>query len=148
MNAIDMLRDDHKKLDALFRDYAATQDADEKRDAAEDALIEIEIHSRIEEEIFYPAVRERAPDAAGALAAGIDEHRTLKQLVQELKQDGASGDAFDTRFGVLRQTVHNHIQSEERELLPRAERAPGVDLEALGRAMRDLKAQLAQAAAA
>ena len=64
-DALQMLRDDHKKVKDIFKQFEDTDDARQKQQLVKAALHELEIHAKLEEEIFYPAVREEAAPREG-----------------------------------------------------------------------------------
>jgi iron-sulfur cluster repair protein YtfE (RIC family) len=143
MNPVEMLEQDHERVRKLFREYGEAGDRmSEKRDVAEQVLMEVEIHSKLEEEIFYPAVRERATELRDQVAEDYHEHREVDRLVQELKAMNPSSDLFEERFQALVGALEYHIAEEEAELLPKAARALGDDAERVGQQMVDRREQL------
>ena len=141
-DAIEMLLSDHEKVRTLFKQYQSAG-ADRKRALGPQILDELNAHSKIEEEIFYPAVRERE-DAEGKklVAEGYEEHAVVDGLVMELKaMDPGSGE-FDARMKTLMENVEHHVQEEETELLPDARRKLGGETQRLGTEMAQRKQQI------
>jgi hemerythrin superfamily protein len=145
MNAVQMLKDDHKQVKALFREYEQAGDRAHKtkQRIAEKVFKDLEVHTALEEEIFYPAVRSRA-DAEGQelVAEGIEEHHVVDVLIAELKALNPEDEQFDAKFTVLMENVEHHIEEEEGEMLPDAQRRLRDDLERLGTEMAQRKEQL------
>jgi hemerythrin-like domain-containing protein len=148
MDAIKLLKDDHKKVKKLFRDYEAAGDRayQTKKQIAEQVFQELEVHSAIEEEIFYPAVREKAGKEGKELVAeGYEEHHVVDTLMQELKALDPQDEAYDAKFKVLTENVEHHIEEEEQEMMPEAEDALGERVAELGEQMlRRKEALMAQ----
>jgi len=145
MDAIKLLKEDHKKVKSLFREFEQAGDRayQTKRRIAEQAFTELEVHSTIEEEFFYPAVREKADrDGMEIVAEGIEEHHVVKTLIEELKQLEPQDERFDAKFKVLTENVEHHIEEEESEMLPDAKETLGDDIERLGDAMLRRKEEL------
>ncbi len=139
MNAVDMLIQDHEKVNGLFRQYQQGQ-----KQAARQALMELEVHSKLEEEIFYPAVRQRASELQGAVREGYKEHAEVDSLISELKAMDPMGPDFDAKFQELMRDVQHHVQEEETEMLPNARQKLGAEAEQLGQQMMQRKQQLVQ----
>ena len=83
-NAVQMLKQDHKKVAGLFEKYGKTKGQEPKRRIADQAMDQLEIHSKIEEEIFYPAAKEALGDDA-LISEALKEHAAVKDLIEELK---------------------------------------------------------------
>jgi iron-sulfur cluster repair protein YtfE (RIC family) len=141
-DAIQMLLSDHEKVRKLFNEYQSAG-ADRKRTLGPQILDELNAHSKIEEEIFYPAVRERE-DAEGKqmVAEGYEEHAVVDGLVMELKAMEPGTAQFDAKMKVLIENVEHHVQEEESELLPDAREKLGDETRRLGSEMEQRKQQL------
>ena len=140
-----MLKEDHKRIKALFRKYesAGERAYKEKQTTAEKAFQELEVHSKLEEEIFYPAVQARADEEGKDLVReGIEEHHVVDTLIKELKGLDPEDERYDAKFKVLTENVEHHIEEEEGELLPDAERLLEPHLDRLGADMEQRKEQL------
>lgn len=145
MNAIELLKQDHERVRKLFREYGeAGERLSEKRYVAEQVLAELAGHSAIEEEVFYPAVRAKAADLQEQIELDQHEHQQIDRLVEELKGLNPASDLFEERFQALIGAVEYHIAAEEAEILPRAARALGDQLEQLGRQMVARRKELVQ----
>lgn len=149
MNAIDLLKADHKKVKGLFREYEAAGDRahQKKRSIAEQVFQELEVHTRLEEEIFYPAVRQQGDKEDKELVAeSLEEHHVVDVLIEELKALDPENERYDAKFKVLTESVEHHIEEEEGEMLPDAKEQLGDSIEQLGARMEQRKRQLMAAA--
>ncbi len=146
--AVELLRSDHQRVKILFREFERLDgNRDQKRDVAARVFRELEVHTRLEEEIFYPALRQREiPERRELIDKSFEEHHVADVLVNELKGMDAGDGGFDPKFRVLIETVEHHIQEEERETFPDAEERLGKDLEDLGRQMATRRQQLMSSA--
>ena len=144
MDAVKLLKDDHKQVKDLFRQFEKARSADRKKKIAEEAMHELEVHSAIEEEIFYPAVKAKAgKDAKETVDEGIEEHHVVDVLIKELKALREVSDQYEAKFTVLTENVEHHIEEEETELLPDAEKALGKEMiQTLGTQMEQRKSEL------
>lgn len=114
MEATRLLKQDHYRLRELLKRYDA-QDADDARRQHLFEMIysELDTHVRIEEEIFYPAVRDAVPGGEAAVAGGIEEHRTIQLLMRELARLPPAMPEFRTRMELLRDRVLEHMDGEQ-----------------------------------
>jgi hemerythrin-like domain-containing protein len=141
MDAIELLKADHKKVKALFDDFEDTEDMSEKTQIAKQAIEELKIHAVIEEEIFYPAVRAAIDDEENIMNEAQEEHHVAKVLIAELDQMRDSDEHFEAKFIVLAESIRHHIKEEEGEMLPEAKKTD-LDMDDLGAQMRERKQQL------
>lgn len=152
MDAVKLLKDDHQTVKALFRKFekAGEKAYTEKQQICDQVIQELEVHAAIEEEIFYPAAKAKLDkDGKQDVAEGYEEHKLMKVVIRDLRMISSQDDTFDAKFKVLIENVEHHIEEEEEELLPEAQKALGNDIEALGDQMKTRKDQLkAQAAPA
>jgi hypothetical protein len=148
MNAIQLLKHDHKTVRGLFRQFAQLGAGahERKRKTAERTCEELEMHTRIEEEIFYPAVEGSGGDRGTELVAEArEEHQVADDLLGRLKEMTPAEEDYDATFKVLQENVEHHIKEEEGEMFPFTERAlEGADLEDLGARMAARKEALMQ----
>ena len=138
-HAIAILKKEHDDVKGLFNDFekAETQAAKEK--IINEAVRALKAHAVIEEEIFYPAVRQHV--GSKAMNEADEEHHVAKVLIAELDRDGRGNDHRDAKFTVLAESVRHHIKEEENDMLPKAKEL-NIDFEALGQRMLDRKNQL------
>ncbi len=108
------------------------------------ACTELKIHDKIEMEIFCPAVREAAEkeEVEDLLDEAEVEHSTVRQLIQTIEGMGAGEEKRNAHFTVLTEYVKHHVKEEEKEMFPKVKKLKELDLEALGREMKERKAEL------
>ena len=116
----DMLRKDHKKVKGLFEEFEQAEDTTTKQRIVETALTELEVHSKLEEELIYPAIRSEIDDD-DLMDEALEEHHVVHGLLGELKKMKASDERYDAKFTVLAENVRHHIKEEESEMFPKAE---------------------------
>jgi hemerythrin superfamily protein len=144
-NAVEMLKSDHQKVKALFRQYEAAGDRayQKKQGIAENVFTELEIHTTLEEELFYPAMKRKTDqDGKDLVAEAIEEHHVVTTLMEELKGLDPKDERYDAKFTVLMENVEHHIEEEEGEMFPEAEEVLGDRLERLSQQMQERKQQL------
>ena len=147
MDAVKLIKDDHKKVKELFRQFEKARTADRKKTIAEEAMHELEVHAQIEEEIFYPAAKAKADKEGKELVAeAVEEHHVVKVLIGELQAMREVNEQYEAKFTVLIENVEHHIEEEEKEMLPDAKKTLGKDIEMLGDEMQARKEQLMAAA--
>ncbi len=143
-DAVQLLRGDHRRVQALFRQYERLDgNADQRRNLARQVFTELDVHTKLEEEIFYPAVKD-AEDRQGQelIDKSFQEHHVVDVLINELKRMDPGDGQFDPKFRVLIENVDHHIQEEEDETFPDAESRLGGELKHLGEEMATRKQQL------
>lgn len=128
MDAITMLRDDHRRVQKLFRQFeklGEDGDTGEKRRLVGEIVRELSVHAAVEEQAFYPAVRREVPDVGDTVLEGLEEHHIVKWTLDEL--DGMAGDEerFDAKVTVLIESVRHHVEEEEGEMFPKVREAMG-----------------------
>jgi hemerythrin superfamily protein len=146
MDAIEMLKADHQKVTQLFSEYTATREQKAKRQIAEQIFVELETHAQLEETVFYPAFEEEADEEGKQLVAeSLEEHQTVKDLIEELRGLEADDAEFDAKFRALMENVQHHVEEEEAEMFPQAEEVLEAQMEDLMDEMQELKQQLTAA---
>ena len=141
-DAITMLKEDHQRVRDLFQEYEATDDPRVKRELAEEACTELEIHTQLEKQIFYPTVNEETDDGPELVRESLDEHETMKNLIQGLRDMGPDHKAFDAKFKELMQNVEHHVEEEENAMFPMAKEEIEADMEQLKEEMQELKQEI------
>ncbi len=145
MNALQLLKQDHDKVKRLFAEFDSVDDGApaRKQELAAEIFRELQLHSRIEEEIFYPAVNAKA-DAQGKelVEDSYDAHAEVDELIEELKGMDPSDPDYSDKFQELMDDVEDHIDEEESEMFPGAQRKLGSELDELGREMQKEKASV------
>lgn len=152
MNAIELLKKDHRTVKSLFESFEKAKETDEETSKAElfaSIKEELDAHARVEEEIFYPAFDRTSKDADDkelVLEAG-EEHKQVKTLLAELEGMDPDDQTFDAKMKVLKDNVEHHVKEEEGEMFPHAQKQLGNDeLEALGQRIAARKEQIQQEA--
>jgi hemerythrin superfamily protein len=144
-NAIDLLKADHTHVKALFQQYdaAGKRAYQKKQGIAEEVFTELEVHTTLEEELFYSAMKRNTDqDSKDLVAEAIEEHHVVTMLMEELQGLDPKDERYDAKFKVLMENVEHHIEEEEGEMFPEAEEVLGERLERLGTQMQERKQQL------
>lgn len=142
-DAIASLMADHKRVKALFKEFEDLKENGEDDDKAElvrQICGELTVHSTIEEEIFYPAVREKV-DEDDMMDEALVEHTGAKDLIAQLEGMKPGDELYDAKVTVLGEQIEHHVKEEEGEMFPQAKRAK-VDTAALGREMAERRVEL------
>jgi len=134
LNALRLLHQDHQQVRALLRRLERAEKEDEQRTLCEQVVDELRTHTRIEEEVLYPYLREATAREDLFQVASI-EHETAKELLEQLPKEELGSPRFKAVVRVLSDYVEHHVQEEESEIFPQIEES-GVDLLALGEALQ------------
>lgn len=142
-DAIGMLVADHKRVARLFADFARMKaEGQEKKKASlvQQICSELTLHTQLEEELFYPAVRD-AIDDEDQMDEALVEHAGAKMLIGQLLNADPEDERYDAKVTVLGEQIDHHVLEEEGSLFPKA-RHSGLDTLALGAAMLKRKSEL------
>lgn len=142
-SVLEMLKDDHKRVKKAFRDFEKLDPHEEPERAAEiveQTCSELEVHAQLEEEIFYPAVRENISEADLVTEAEV-EHKSAKQLIADIRNLSPDDEKYAASFTVLGEYVKHHIREEEQEMFAQLERAK-IDWGGLLEAMQSRRDEL------
>ncbi|MDP9414542.1 MAG: hemerythrin domain-containing protein [Pseudomonadota bacterium] len=145
-DAIQLLTDDHRRVEQLFKEFENARDEAGKEEFARRICTELKVHSMLEEEILYPALRGKIEDAD--LDEALVEHDGAKLLINEIEAGSAGDSFFEAKVKVLKEQIEHHIEEEESEknnIFAQA-RATDVDLDALADRMVARKAELMRVA--
>lgn len=139
MDAIAMLKADHRKVEDIFAAFEKATSRARKQALAEQACLELKVHTVIEEEIFYPACKGEIEE--DLLTEAYVEHDSAKTLINEIEAGGPQDDFYDAKVKVLSEMIEHHVEEEEKrsEGMFSKARAAGLDLDALADAMRARK---------
>jgi hemerythrin superfamily protein len=148
MDALKLLKEDHDRVDAMFKRYERMKEGDErKRGLMQQIVEELRVHAQVEEELFYPALRtlfeegDRKKELELIEEADV-EHETVKWLMEQLESgDQADEGTTDARVKVMGEYVKHHVQEEEGQIFKAAKKVD-LDLEELGRQLDARKRQL------
>ncbi len=133
MNALDILKQDHQKVKGLFQEMRKDSDRGRQKELFDKIDTELEIHTHIEETVFYPAVDEHE-EFKDMIAEALEEHQEAKLLLDELEELGADDHDFGSKLQQLMEAVEHHVEEEEGEMFPKIQEVFDEDeLEELGR---------------
>jgi hemerythrin superfamily protein len=141
-DAIQLLTQDHREVEALFEKFEKASRDGTKEKLARQICTELKIHTMIEEELFYPALRGKIDD--DDLDEAMVEHDGAKVLVNDIEAAEPSDDYYDAKVKVLQEEIEHHVKEEEKQqgnIFSQA-RKTDVDLAALGEQMAARKAEL------
>jgi hemerythrin superfamily protein len=133
MDAISLLKNDHRTVEALFKKFEKLDGgpAAEQRKVVDQIIEELSVHASIEEQMFYPAARKAVPQAEDDILEGLEEHHIVKWTLSELVDMKPGDERFTPKVTVLMESVRHHVKDEEKEMFPRIRK--GMDTEALER---------------
>ena len=140
--AIEMLKDDHDKVKKAFKEFEKMdrEDTQACQQLVQSVCEDLKLHTTLEEEVFYPAVREAVDDHDMLNEAAV-EHETAKMLIEQLENMGPDDPNYFATFTVLGEYVMHHVKEEETEMFPAA-RKSGLDMESLSERMRTRRQEL------
>ena len=142
MDAIALLKADHRKVEDLFAKFQKAKDKRTKKALADEICTELTVHATIEEEIFYPACDGKVED--DLRLESYVEHDGAKVLIAELSQGSPDDEFYDAKVTALCEQIHHHVKEEEKpaEGLFAQARKGGLDMDALGDELRARKQEL------
>jgi len=139
-----MIKADHRRVEELYQRYQRlTEQSAERRAVVQQICHELEVHAKLEEDLFYPAVQAKVgKDGTDLVDEAVKEHSDMKRLIRQLESSGAADAHFDQTVHLLMRGVQHHVREEEGEMLPQAEQQLASALEGLGRQMQERKQEL------
>jgi hemerythrin superfamily protein len=144
-DAIALLKQDHRKVEKLFKEFEEAKGEGRKERLARDICLELSVHSAIEEEIFYPACEGKVDEEL--LKESYVEHDSAKLLIAEIDAgEGKSDEFFDSKVKVLQEQIEHHVEEEEKPksgLFAQARDAE-LDMDALGEKLSARKEELTE----
>jgi hemerythrin superfamily protein len=144
VDGIVLLKEDHKAVKRLFREFEKTHEnasPEVKRALVDKIIKELTTHAYIEETIFYPEARSQVAEAKDHVLESVEEHHVVAWLLSELTKLDPSDETFDAKVTVLIENVEHHADEEESELFPDVRKALGRNrLAELGERMAAAKA--------
>lgn len=141
-DAIGLLKQDHRKVEDLFRQFEQSKDGDTRIELAQQICQELTIHALIEEREFYPPLLDAFDEKGDELIEEAEvEHRSLKLLIEAIDGSTADDRLFGANVKVLKEYVAHHVREEENEIMPKA-RSAGVDLDAIGARIQKLRERM------
>ena len=120
MDAIAMLKQQHREVAALFKHLEKARSSKQRRDTFDEIADALAVHAAIEERHFYPAVREKATE--DILRESVEEHLQIKRVIADLLALDAADAAFVAKAKVLHDDVEHHVEEEEKELFPKVQK--------------------------
>ena len=140
--ALELLVADHRKVDGLFRQFEQMKEGEEEGRVliAQQICNELTVHAQVEEDLFYPWLRENLEET-DAVAEATIEHQSLKQLIAEIQPSAEADESFDARVKVLSEYVKHHVKEEENEIFPQVADQEE-ELDELGQELAARKAEL------
>jgi hemerythrin superfamily protein len=122
MDAIVLLKEDHKVVEKLFKQFEKAEKADaspaDKKKIVDEVLKELTTHAYIEETLFYPTAREAVPQTEEHVLESVEEHHVVAWLCSELSKTDPSDERYDAKMTVLIENVRHHVKEEEDEWFP------------------------------
>jgi len=141
-DAISLLKEDHRQVEAWFSAFQEAKDAARKRQLTAQICAALTVHTKIEEEIFYPAFLQ-ATDDKDIHHEAVVEHAGAKKLIAEIESMSPEDDYFDAKVSVLSEMIKHHVKEEEKPagMFARAKKSD-MDLRMLGAQLRARKQEL------
>ncbi|HVU53117.1 MAG TPA: hemerythrin domain-containing protein [Polyangia bacterium] len=141
MNAIDLLKAQHRKVEGLFSKIHKAKDAKKKEGLFVEIADSLAIHATIEEHHFYPGVKAKSTE--GLLLESVEEHLAMKRVLSDLLDLDVQDETFDAKLKVLQDLVEHHVEEEEDDLFPKVAKSLDKDqLAELAEAMESEQAEL------
>jgi hemerythrin-like domain-containing protein len=127
MDAITLLKADHKAVEKLFKAFEKLGEGAKvrKQQIVESIIEELSVHAAIEEQVFYPAIRKEVEGVDDTVLESLEEHHIVKWTLSELDGMDPDEERFDAKVTVLTESVRHHVEEEEQELFPAVRQALG-----------------------
>lgn len=141
MDALELLKMDHRKVADLFAQVNATEDEKKHQQLFEQIKDELETHAHIEETVLYPAF-EKYGQLKPMVLEAYEEHKQIKTLIDEIIALSEGSERFDAKLKVMGKNVVHHVKEEEAEMFPAVKKfLDGRRLEQLGQELEDARKQ-------
>lgn len=141
MNAVKMLKQQHREVEKLFKEFEKAKAAGPKRKAFDQIADALAVHAAIEERHFYPGVKQKQTEEI--LFESVEEHLEIKRTIANLMALETIDETFEAKVKVLQEDVEHHVEEEEQELFPMVEKLLDAEtLEALGAEMEETQDEL------
>jgi len=140
MNAIELLKNDHQEASSLMEQIELADKGDR---SAKELFTQLKqaltLHTQVEEQVFYPALKS-FEETKDMVPEALEEHQEVDELLAEMAALSPGNDEFMDKFTELRDAVEHHVEEEENEMFPKAEKALGESrLQEMGRQMQQMK---------
>jgi hemerythrin superfamily protein len=143
VDAVQVLKADHDVVRDLFEKFKKAKESEDTTQLGElqrTIFRELEVHTAIEEEVFYPEAKEVGEEAEELVNEGVEEHHVVKVLMEEIEQLSPDDDTFVAKMTVLIENVEHHAEEEEEELFPKLRKVFGDErLKAMGTKLQEAK---------
>jgi hemerythrin superfamily protein len=140
LNALELIKDDHDRLKDMFKQALKAQDADKRGELLERIRAELVAHERMEEDIFYPALRAASDKAKDIVLEGYEEHHVIDMILDEMFTVPEDAEQWEAKLKVLHENLEHHIEEEEGEMFKRARKSMSEEtLAELGAKMQQSK---------
>jgi hemerythrin superfamily protein len=141
-DAVALLKADHREVEELFAKYEKASGEGRKQKLAEQICMELTVHAKIEEEIFYPACEGKVEE--DLLKEAYVEHDAAKLLIAQIEAGGPGDEFYDAKVKVLQEEIEHHVEEEEKRVegIFAQGRKAGLDMDALGEQLAARKAEL------
>ena len=141
-DAVALLKADHRTVAELFAKFESATGDGRKKSIAEQICLELSVHAKIEEEIFYPACEGKVEE--DLLKEAYVEHDGAKVLIAEIEAGGPDDEYYDAKVKVLQEQIEHHVEEEEKRMegLFAQARKAGLDMDALGQQLAARKQEL------
>ena len=140
MKATDLLKKQHRQVEKLFKQAESATQPKQRRQLMDQIVEMLKMHTKIEEEIFYPAVRELGTSKAEEMIdEAFEEHHVVDLVLAELPAIDPEDDRYEAKITVLSELVEHHVEEEEGEMFPMAEKKLGAErVKELGQQMEQM----------
>ena len=136
MDAVSILKKQHREVAAIFKKAEKAKDANMRRELVDLLVTKLEMHAKLEEEIVYPAIREvRNKKAEEMVLEAYEEHAVVKLVLAQLPDVDLEDERFHAKITVLKEMVEHHVEEEEKEMFKLAQKLGKEELESLGEQM-------------
>jgi hemerythrin superfamily protein len=140
-NALDLIENDHQRLNQMFEQALTSDDPAARRALLQRIRAELVAHERMEEDVFYPALRAASEKAKDIVLEGYEEHHVIDLILDEMFDVPEDSEQWHAKLKVLHENLEHHIKEEEEEMFARARKAMSrAELDALGQEMARAKA--------
>ena len=141
-DAVALLKQDHRTVEQLFAQFEKSSGEGRKEKISKQICIELSVHAKIEEEIFYPACEGKIEEAL--LKEAYVEHDGAKVLIAEIMAGGPDDEFYDAKVKVLKEQIEHHVEEEEKRMdgMFSQARKAGLDMDALGEQLAARKEEL------
>jgi hemerythrin superfamily protein len=142
MDALELLVGDHNRMKGLFARFAEAHESDDRagqEQVAQTIFATLDVHTQIEETVFYPAIQDLNDEIHDTVIEGLEEHRVAKELIAEARALDPSDERWAAKVKVLTESVEHHVEEEESEMFPKVRAAMDSDRRATLGAQLDRK---------